>query len=205
MTEDQRAAPPSEVIAKQLKALRTRRGMSVSKLATECARLGMPKLNQSVITNIEVVGRRQDVGIGELLVLARALEVPPVLLFVPLDGRTDLQLTPDATMRGWQALFWVSGEDEPNDPERRRMWRETIGPVHSTRAFFGYFKEAARWEARGDSASFEASLRELARVIDAMTSGGRTPPAVPSEWLDIIKKRGWLQHPDEVPVQAETS
>ncbi|SNT59080.1 hypothetical protein SAMN05443665_105150 [Actinomadura meyerae] len=176
--------------------------MSAQALADRCAELGMPDLKRQAITNLEN-GRRGMVTVEELLVLARALDVPPVLLFIPLDGHTDLEITPKLTMRSWEALLWVSGEDEPTDRERRRRWRETVGPVQQHRAFFTYFREAARREISADPAPFNASVRELARVIDAMVSAGIVPPAVPPQWLDLMRAEGWLQHPDEVPVQAE--
>ncbi|GAA4098815.1 helix-turn-helix transcriptional regulator [Actinomadura miaoliensis] len=191
---------PTEVISRRVRELRDRRGMSAQALADRCAKLGMPALKRQAITNLEN-GRRGMVTIEELLVLAQALDVPPVLLFIPLDGRTRLQVTPNIDMASWQALFWVSGEDDPADRDSRQRWRETIGPVQQHRAFFTYFRRAARYEV-GPPSRFNAEIRELARVLDAMISAGITPPAIPPEWRDLMQSQGWLEHPDEVPVQA---
>jgi transcriptional regulator with XRE-family HTH domain len=193
---------PSEVIAVRLKELRQRRGLSVAKLAKECEKLGMPKLNRDVITNIEVVGRRQDVGVTELLVLALALDVPPALLLIPLDGRTGIQITPEVSMSSWRALFWLGGENEPPDREQRQRWRETIGPVHQHRSYLQFFNRAHRAEMRSHDALL-VELRELARVIDSMAAAGITPPAVPGDWLKIMLDHDWLQYPDDVRAQED--
>jgi transcriptional regulator with XRE-family HTH domain len=200
MTESART--PSEVIAVRIKELRQRRGLSVAKLATRCEELGMPKLNRDVITNIEVVGRRQDVGVTELLVLALALDVPPALLLVPLDGRTDLQITPDVGMSSWRALFWLAGENEPTDRDERQRWRETIAPVHQHRSYRDFFQRAHRAENRSHDALL-GELRELARVVDSMVAAGITPPAVPADWLKIMLDHDWLQYPDDVRSQED--
>jgi transcriptional regulator with XRE-family HTH domain len=191
---------PSEVIAVRLKEIRKRRGLSVAKLAERCEELGAPKLNKDVITNIEVIGRRQDVGVTELMVLAKALDVPPALLLVPLDGRTGLQITPDVVMTSWQALFWLAGESEPADRDERHRWRETIAPVHQHRSYRQFFQRAHRAENR-DEGAFLGELRELARVIDSMIEGSITPPAVPADWLEIMRERDWLRYPDDVRSQ----
>lgn len=201
MTESART--PSEVIAVRIKELRQRRGLSVAKLATRCEELGMPKLNRDVITNIEVIGRRQDVGVTELMVLALALDVPPALLLVPLDGRTDLQVTPEITMSSMRALFWLAGERHPvDDPEQRKRWRETIGPIHQHRSYQEFFWRAFRAESR-DHDALAAELRELSRVIDSMIEGGITPPAVPGDWLKIMLDHDWLRYPDDVRAQED--
>lgn len=175
--------------------------MSAQALADRCAELGMPSLKRQAITNLEN-GRRSAVTVEELLVLAEALDVPPVLLFIPLDGRTDLEVTPNLTMGSWEALFWVSGEDEPADRERRRRWREVSSPVQQHRAFFTYFREAARREISADPALFDAAIHNLARVINAMISAGIVPPAIPVDWRDLMQSREWLDYPDEVPARA---
>ena len=67
----------------------------------------MPQLNRSVIANLES-GRRSNVSIEEVLVLAYVLNVAPVHLFVPVDG-FGLRVTPTSSVSGVVAREWVRG------------------------------------------------------------------------------------------------
>lgn len=205
---------PSEVIAVRLKETRLRRGLSVAKLAKICADLGAPRLNRAVIANMEVVGRRQDVGVNELLVLALALDVPPVDLLLPSDPvgeeRTWLQITPNYEVSAWGALLWLSGESErfiPSDNEdgsvpleRRRAWREAEQRVRLYRSWLNRFELAAKDEKRGG-----AGKLALADVLNSLLAAGINPPPTPDDWVEAMRENGWLERPDEVPVQPKWS
>lgn len=203
---------PAEVIAVRLKEIRLRRGLSVAALAKICEGLGAPKLNRSVLANMEVVGRRQDVGITELMTIAQALDVPLLQLLIPFDQvgdeRTLLRITPQIELSSWHALFWLSGTDDmwlagdgAKDPERRRAWRESAVPMRLYRTWLEQFHTAGRLE---DGSPEEAeALRELARTINEMVANGISPPPTPDDWVDAMKSHGWLERPAEVPVQPK--
>ncbi|MDL4772918.1 helix-turn-helix domain-containing protein [Actinomadura xylanilytica] len=194
---------PTEVIAAQVREFRDARKMSAQALADRCAELGMPDLKRQAITNLEN-SRRGMVTVDELLVLAEALDVPPARLFIPLDGRTDLAVTPEVTMSSYRALFWVSGENVPPLPaERLERWREAVGPLDTYRTFRDTFRAAAKAETRGDVEAFRGQLSALAKVIEwGMLNRNITPPALPAEWVATMRDEGWLDRADEVPVQA---
>lgn len=73
----------------------------------------MPKLNRSVIANIES-GRRPYVTVDELLVLASALKVSPLSLLTPEDDTAAVQATPTMTLTGEALGRWIAG----HEPER---------------------------------------------------------------------------------------
>lgn len=99
----------SDLIAAQVKQLRSRRGLTVKDLAARCAQLGFADLTANVLTNIEV--RRRDVSADELLVLALALDVAPTHLLTPPPGATtDLAVTPTIAANPELARLWVRGE-----------------------------------------------------------------------------------------------
>lgn len=189
--------------------------MTIQQLSDRCVELGAA-LTPAVITNLEL-GRREGTGrrrvtVEELLIFATALDVPPVLLFLPLDGRTELEIGPGHTMSSWKALFWLAGESEPGDQAKRSLWRQTIGPVSLHRDFRKCFEEAARLEVRtfrDDSdetdveylAGFEGRLKELAKIAEWMLDSDITPPDIPRTWMEIMRERGWLKRPDEIRVQ----
>jgi transcriptional regulator with XRE-family HTH domain len=93
MTQNERSEHPTEpyesaaaVVRQRVKQLREGRKMSAARLAELCAENGMPNLNRDVIANLES-GRRPNVTIDEVMVLALALDVAPVNLFIPVDER----------------------------------------------------------------------------------------------------------------------
>jgi hypothetical protein len=87
------------------------RRWAAADLAERCADLGMPELNRSVIANIES-GRRRDVSVDELLVFARALDVAPVHLLVPIDAEAKdrYAITPSTPHPIGPAREWIRGK-----------------------------------------------------------------------------------------------
>ena len=90
----------SDVVAEQVKRYRERRGMSRADLAHRCRTLGMPTLTEPSLGNIETGRpgkdgkRRRAITVDEVMVLADALSVPPMLLLVPLGYASEVELLP---------------------------------------------------------------------------------------------------------------
>ncbi len=126
-TEPLEAVAPVQALARRVREVRTARGWSAQELAQRCAALGMPALDRSTIANIES-GRRQRVGVDELLVLALALGVAPVHLLVPLTEQW-YAATPDRVTGTSRVREWVRGNypmhgADVNDPAARSADRE---------------------------------------------------------------------------------
>lgn len=111
---------PRAVVAKRIREVRGLRGWTALELAERCDGLGMPELNRSVIANIES-GRRQDVSVTELLVFARALDVAPVNLLVPIDAADHdrYALTPNTPLQVDRAREWIRGHWADNSVNQR--------------------------------------------------------------------------------------
>lgn len=95
---------------------RTMRKLSAQKLADRCAVLGLPGLTRTVITKLEN-GRKESVSTAELMVLAKALDVPPVMLMFPFGEQRMVEITPGEFVSPMEALYWVGGQD-PEVPDR---------------------------------------------------------------------------------------
>lgn len=96
------------VIAGQVQRIRGERRMSAQQLADATAELGHP-VARSVIANLES-GRRDTVSIAELVVLARALRVPPLLLVFPIGSEPTVEVLPGVQVPTWPAALWFTGE-----------------------------------------------------------------------------------------------
>jgi transcriptional regulator with XRE-family HTH domain len=118
----------TRTIADRVKELRQKRGWSAAALADECAELGMPALNRSVIANLES-GRRTYVSTDELLVFAYALDVAPVHLMVPLEEDDSIEqhryyVTPGHAMHVPVTRQWIRGEFCPPGRDPRTYFSE---------------------------------------------------------------------------------
>lgn len=85
--------------------------MSAQDLSDACGELGLT-FSRSAIANLES-GRRPTVSVAELLVLGKALGVPPMLLVLPLgqENAEEVEVLPGVTMDTWEAVQWFDGED----------------------------------------------------------------------------------------------
>jgi transcriptional regulator with XRE-family HTH domain len=91
---------------------RRQRGISAQQLADRCAELGMPSLNRAVITKLEN-GHRDTIGTAQLLVLAKALDITPMLLLFPLGTEAATEIAPGCEMSTWEAVRWFYGVPRP--------------------------------------------------------------------------------------------
>ncbi|MGB7239386.1 MAG: hypothetical protein WBD41_25825, partial [Rhodococcus sp. (in: high G+C Gram-positive bacteria)] len=98
-----------DVAARLGAAVRKQRGKRSGQwLADRTAEVGMP-IPRTTISELET-GRRKVVNVAELLVLAKALEIPPALLLFPGMPDGDVEVLPDVIVSSEQAARWVVGE-----------------------------------------------------------------------------------------------
>jgi transcriptional regulator with XRE-family HTH domain len=82
------------------------RGMTAQQLAERCKDLGAP-IHRTTITKIENGRTRFDVG--ELLILAAALDVPPLVLLYPDLPAGEVDIIPGRPGTSWDAYRWATG------------------------------------------------------------------------------------------------
>ncbi|WP_440902163.1 helix-turn-helix domain-containing protein [Actinosynnema sp.] len=116
---DENRWSPSEVIAQQIQRRRKVAGWTRAQLAERCAEAkGAVTLTATVIGYIETGRRdangkrRREVTIEELLILAKAFEVSPLLLLYPVDRAGDglVEVLPGREVPVWMAAKWFTGE-----------------------------------------------------------------------------------------------
>jgi len=112
-------AGPEKLLAREVRAWRSRRELTAQQLADQVQELG-GSLSRQAISKLENGDR--GVSIEELFLLARALRVPPVLLVLPLGAQPKVELLPGRQADTWDAVKWFTG-DGPF-PEQPSAWRE---------------------------------------------------------------------------------
>lgn len=179
------------------------RKFTTQALSERTAELGHP-MDRSVIAKLEK-GHRHTITVPELFVLAQALEVPPLLLLLPLGHADTVEVVPGAQVQIADALRWLTGErplpgtrweglsTEDGSPTvaafqthqryvdgsinlRRNVRRVREGTLGPQ-----YSADDAEQFAR-DADNWEAQLRSL-RVM--MRGRGLTPPPLPPELAHI--------------------
>jgi transcriptional regulator with XRE-family HTH domain len=148
----------TRVIATQVQNARSQRKMSAQQLADATAALGY-EIPRSVIANLES-GRRDTVSIAELLVLAKALRVPPLLLVFPLGQEQLTEVLPGTTMGTWAAARWFTGEGSFLVQMPDGEWAA---------ADFDEWRDAATSYFREQDAMFAEWNRTRSRVRTALT------------------------------------
>ncbi|MDP9430886.1 MAG: helix-turn-helix transcriptional regulator [Actinomycetota bacterium] len=94
-------------VTQNLRRLREERGVTLSGLSDRMGELGQP-LGMTGLSKIE--NGRRGIDLDELVALARALEVPPLLLVFPLGVQEAVEVLPGANVETWAAAKWFTGE-----------------------------------------------------------------------------------------------
>ncbi|MEU4964183.1 helix-turn-helix domain-containing protein [Streptomyces smyrnaeus] len=98
----------TRVIARRVKGLRARNGLTAKQLAEALTAEGVT-WDRGTVTKLET-NRRDNVTVVELLALSKVLNVAPVHLLVPLDDAQPLQVTPKNAIQADRVRAWVRGE-----------------------------------------------------------------------------------------------
>lgn len=112
----------SDLAGRRIRQVRQRRKWTAKDLAALCADAGAPYITASVITDLETRRRSsRKITLDELLVLAHVLEVPPLLLFVPLDDAEVLEVVPGVELGALDAAAWIADDDAMLGPGRELL------------------------------------------------------------------------------------
>jgi transcriptional regulator with XRE-family HTH domain len=104
----------SDVVGERIAEIRRRLNVSRDDLAKRCTEHGWP-MTAAILTNIETGRkqqgrRRREISIDEIAVIARALEIPPVLLCYPVGEPRTTEVAPGVEGDPWQGARWFCGE-----------------------------------------------------------------------------------------------
>ncbi|MYW00584.1 helix-turn-helix transcriptional regulator [Streptomyces sp. SID3343] len=153
MTQNEQAPNLVAVVAGEVRRHRKARKMSAQQLADACTALGV-EMQRGVLANLEI-GRRESLDVTELVVLAKALDVPPIALLFPVGHVPSVSPTPGVAADMWDALAWFTGETPLSE----------LPPADSPRARLEAFRHhAVAVEAALASARLAHERRRLATV-----------------------------------------
>lgn len=168
---------------------RKKRGLTAVELSEKTAALGYP-VSRIAISKIEQGKRAGKMDLSELLVLARALAVPPVLLMYSDQMDGEVEAIPGQRISSFLALRWFSGEGIPNPyvlPAPRQLqgnespeaientsFLEAAEPLELARALFANrerLRGVMHLAARSDNTPEQHS--EFMRIAETYQDEGR--------------------------------
>ncbi|HEY6796651.1 MAG TPA: helix-turn-helix transcriptional regulator [Kineosporiaceae bacterium] len=120
-------------IASQIDHWRGVRGLSAQKLADRTAELGFP-VPRNTIANLEN-NRRTTITVAELFVLAFALDVPVVMLLLPVGRATQVEIVPGEHVPIYEAVSRVAGDPTMIGYPRSPEYTAALGRLHRLRLF----------------------------------------------------------------------
>ncbi|MFD5395439.1 helix-turn-helix domain-containing protein [Streptomyces sp. NPDC127097] len=185
-------------VADEVRRRRKELGWSAQDLADKCEELGHP-IPRNVIANMES-GRRSNLPLVDVMVLAKALNTPPICLIYPVGYVDDVQRLPlQHPTSTLNALHWFTGEDTElgADDDMLRYFRahhaaeEQLQSARRDEEYARYHAETApnadrkaealRAQARAAEAADDAESR-LRRTRAFIREEGVTPPFL---WPDL--------------------
>ncbi|WP_146085452.1 helix-turn-helix domain-containing protein [Rathayibacter sp. AY1C4] len=152
-----------------MRTYRGQRGLSALALSRRTEALGHA-IKRSVIAEMET-GKRTTVTLADILVLAAALEVPPMALILPIGHTNVIEILPNEHIGLTRALDWLDGTDMLGR-SFQRPWIQGDQDVRSSEE--NWRSAVAPLEARNN---FKEAFSDWAASMHEKT---RTPPESPA-------------------------
>ncbi|MFD5252877.1 transcriptional regulator [Streptomyces bobili] len=188
-------------VAGEVRRRRKELRWSAQDLADRCEEIGYP-IPRNVIANMES-GRRANLPLVEIMVLAKALRMSPISLIYPVGYVDEVRQLPYEDPRPtWDALQWFTG-NSPAEGATDYMLDHFLAHDLELRSALAAVKseDYERWKAKtaANRVQREAAERALARYADqateakqelrrhrdAIREAGGTPPHLPPQ-LDEV-------------------
>ncbi|MDJ0337621.1 helix-turn-helix transcriptional regulator [Cryobacterium sp. PH31-O1] len=117
-------------IVRTIAHYRDLRGLTTEQLAAKCSEaLGEPGKIKGNTLNGLFAGKRKSIGMAEMLVFARALDVPPIFLMLPMATGDDVEIGPGESIHAYAAYCYVTAV--PRQPLEYKLETRTyreLGP-----------------------------------------------------------------------------
>lgn len=171
--------------------------MTAQDLADACEELGYP-IPRNVIANWES-GRRLTLTVPELLVLARAVDMPPAALVFPLGGSSSVEYLPSESADPWTAFSWFVGEDVDHLTGDVALFRtharreKDLRASHHDAWQLQFLPEREAWPP-GSDAKFDLLVQavrsELLPIRTQLREWDLTPPPLPTYLAFLDQEAG---------------
>lgn len=173
-------------MGKQIRRYRDQNGLTARELADRCEELGH-RVEYQVIANMET-GRRSNVPVAEVFVLAAALGVPPAMLVMAIGDDEDVDVLPGRPSDAWNAYLWFTGlgADQLLSGDAPAQLHEVALLLNLYRRHDDALLKYATFTGMDDERLAEAALRSLVTVRAEIRGYKWRPPNLPSDLRPAI-------------------
>ncbi|EYT53522.1 helix-turn-helix domain-containing protein [Kocuria sp. UCD-OTCP] len=152
---DHWATTTTHRIGKNIAAVRKRKNMTAQTLADRCTELGVA-MKRTSIANLENE-RRDSVTVTDLIVIAAALDVPPVTLIYPTaQAGEPIEMVGGTTATTFDALSWFSGTAALTPGEAD----EDVALIQNLQGIRSAESQARRYLRQGENEYTDDEFRE---------------------------------------------
>jgi len=197
MTPPQWPADLTRFTGTRVRQYRVERGLSADQLAQAIDAAGV-RYTRAQVTNLEA-NRRTTITVGELLVLARVLDVPPVALLLPLgDADDEVEVLPGVRTSAWAAYQWITGEaplgQRGTDSDRLRIntahtdperFLDAARPVNLLRRYSAEVTAFGHWR-HIDSSRAMSAVENIVQIRREMREHGIDVPGLTGVIADAV-------------------
>lgn len=185
----QRADPITRVIADRVAKLRRESGLNQAELGDRMAAL-RPGWSRSTVVKLENYNR-EVVSVSDLLALALALDVPPVLLIADPRAVDEVPIAADRTVNVWAALQWLVGAARVENSDLQNYPRGSIA-ITAARDLRSQKTLAAGHDVTLPEDVEREALTQLSLAINFIaTTGASLPPGLDVDAIyDRARKLG---------------
>lgn len=167
-----------ELIARRIRHYRQTQGLTQQAVSDRTEKLGA-RISRDNLAKIETApGRAESLPVVDMLVLAAALDVPPVLLLLPLGEEEEVMITPGVPVHPHLALDWIVGRETFTRDGYSAPWDEKAFARNAQpcRAF-----DRLRWLQDASASAFatDDDRKRLADHVAAMEADGYSVPTIP--------------------------
>jgi transcriptional regulator with XRE-family HTH domain len=143
---------------KSIRRARRKRDLTANQLSDLTADLGL-RISPTVIAKLDSGHRGSVLNVDELLVLAAALNIPPMLLLFPGYPEQEVEFLPGRTALGWEVADWFSGRDRiPSGEGEIGPWNVGIELVQAVDSYSDSKDKIRTAEEMPDDAPYKAEM-----------------------------------------------
>ena len=156
---------PDQAVRRLIARYRLARGMNQTDLAREVTKLGA-SMRQTTVSKIEDGTRK--VGVDELLAIAAALDVSPIMLMIPVDQEDDYEVAAGHLHYPWFVYEWFVGTHGLTREPGVATALDYYAPVRSAQVRCSQLE----LQGRQDSPEYRTATQELVDAAGDMNRAG---------------------------------
>lgn len=172
----------TEIAGAQIKRHRQAQKLTTEQLAARVTSAGF-KCSRDQVVNLErKSGRRQSITVGEIIIFAAVLGLPPAVLLIPIGSSDPVEYLPGRGTDAWAAYQWFTGSGSDalvGDAWFPTQLDEATLQLNVYRRHTDAVRHLDAAAQRGESSAAEGYRAAVAAIRNEIRAHGWHPPSLP--------------------------